>query len=255
MICRVIFYCAPHIVRFPPPSMISPREMGGTIVKPSAHRSHYLRFLSILLLCVCAWLSLLGTRPASAAENNERRFDVTMRLGAQFVTLPDAPFFWAEGRDSITVQGRHEGAVIPGESIPRMVFQAKHPPLDLKALTVVIEGIPGTWIQIDWADYPTIRLTEVDLRVQAFDVPKNELMPATQPILDIVLSNISLSTEPIDVEGVTSAGYVDAMKLEVQVVGEALLPEDPHPLYTEWLANEPILLELIVRAHNPFSKK
>lgn len=206
------------------------------------------------LLCstiALAAVLLLGMAvPAHAAGE---QLDAAMSLTATFVTLPDAPTFTATGTGTIDYALEGSGATVPAAGIPRMIYEADDPPAGLTSLTVVVSAVQNTKATIDWSRFPVVQLKELDLRVQAYDVAEADTSSA-EAIVDVILSDLTLTTEPVSVEGWEDAGYVDMENLEAQLVGEAILPDYDYPAYDKWLAGEPALLSLRVRMPNPYGK-
>ena len=203
------------------------------------------------------FLVLFSSQIASSNAEEKKCYsiDVKLFLTAHFVTLPDAPSFTASGGGTLNYELVKGGAKIDGSSIPKLKFESEKPVADFKKLSVIVEAIPGTISEINWSKFPKVTLSALELRVRAYDKNLNEIDESIKPILDIILSDQKLSTENINVEGVESAGYIDGQFLEVQLVGKTILPDETlEPLYSQYLANEPILLELRVKAINPFEK-
>ncbi len=206
-----------------------------------------------LLCSTIALVAALLLSTATPAHAAGEQLDAAMSLTATFVTLPDAPAFTAAGKGTIDYALEGSGATVPAAGIPRMVYEADGPPAGLAALTVVISAVQNTKATIDWPRFPAVQLKELDLRVQAYDVEEAEVGGA-EPIVDVILSNLTFTTEPVTVEGWEDAGYVDMENLEAQLVSEAILPDHDYPAYDEWLAGEPALLTLRVRMPNPYGK-
>lgn len=170
-------------------------------------------------------------------------------------TLPDAPSFTAKALD-IRIAYQIEGrglASIRGEDLPTLVYEADEAFGKLNELTVIVEGIPGTVSELNWQSFPEIIFSPLDLRVKAYDKMKEDIRDGDKPIVDIILSDLKLSTKPITIEGYSTTGYLDAEKLEAQLVFSTELPEAEYALYSEWLEGQPILGELRVRLDNPFN--
>ena len=178
-------------------------------------------------------------------------------LTVQFPTLEGAPRFTAQALRAPLVYWRERGhALIKGEDIPELVYSAaKGTTGDEGALTVTVEGVPGTVAVLDWQLYPTITLSPLELRVRAYHKTIAELAEGDQPFVDIILSNLTLTTEEVSAGNLSTAGYLDAEKLEAQLAFTTILPDDDYPAYQKWLAGKPILGELRVVLPNPFSQQ
>lgn len=210
----------------------------------------------IAIAAACLVLAQLA-RTAIAAEaldNGTHTIDTKVQLTARFVTLPDVPSVTAKGEGSLEYIVSKSKAIIAGASIFDLVAEVRHPPAPLASLTVIAAGIPGADAVLDWSAYPRISLSGLALRVQAYDAPAAQITPRTTPVLDIVLDDLDLSTDAIIVEGVEASGYIDLEAPEAQVVGKAILPEDPFAPYAETLAGKPIIVELRARVPNPYAR-
>jgi hypothetical protein len=178
-------------------------------------------------------------------------------MNAKFVTMPDTPPFTAEGYGEICYELEEKAAVIKAESVPTLKYVAIDPPGDLRELTVIVEAIPGTKARLSWEKFPTVVLSDLDLRVRAFNT-KAENTPDVdsliKPLVDIILSDLTFTTDAIEVEGMPAEGYIDGKSLEAMLVGSTTLPEHVYPLYDEWLAGQSALLELVVKMKNPYEK-
>lgn len=180
--------------------------------------------------------------------------ELNCHMTVQFPTLPDAPSFTADAFSVNLVFWRENGQVlVQGEDIPTLVYSTKDAPGDLPALTVKIEGMPGTTSVIKWSKYPTVTMSPVDLRVRAYDKVASSITAEDQPVVDIILSDLTFSTEEISVAGFSTAGYLDAEELEAQIVSTTILPEYDFPMYEKWLEGEPVLIELRIKLPNPFA--
>ncbi len=218
------------------------------------HRKAYIAFSLIVaaaLLLICPF--------ARAYEKPECKHSIEAftKLNARFVTLPDLPPFTAEGYGEICYEVENKSAIIKGELIPKLKYVAIDPPADLSDLTVIVEGIPGTQAYLSWEKFPTVVLSSLDLRVRAFN-SKAEHAPRAnsevKPLVDIILSDLTFTTDAIEIEGFASEGFIDAKNLEGMLVGSAILPEHDYPPYNEWLAGQSVLLELVVKIKNPYNK-
>lgn len=205
-----------------------------------------------------AMAAMLSSAHAVAAQSGGTAEDaaiaVRVELAARLVTLPGSPSFTAKGKGELHYSLRGSSAAIKGETIPRLVYEAENPPAGLDRLTVIAEGIAGTTPVADWKNYPTVVLKPVDLRVRAYGKAASEITEATPALVDVVLSDLALSTEMIVVEGWEVSGYMDSERLEAQLVGKAVLPDAPYPPYKEWLSGKPIALELLIAMENFFEK-
>jgi hypothetical protein len=191
---------------------------------------------------------------ASAGERCERSVAAEMAVTARFVTMPDVSPMTAKGSGEICYELREKGASIVAESVPALIYTAFDPPLDIPSLTVVAEVIDGTSPEISWEGFPKVELTGVDIRVRAYAMKVAAVSSGSDPLVDIVLSNLSFTTERIEVEGEGAEGFIDAEQLRAVLVGKALLPDHSFSPYKEWLAGQPVLLELMVRMRNPYQK-
>jgi hypothetical protein len=180
---------------------------------------------------------------------------VAMQLTARFVSLPDEPSFTAKGQGELCYELGHESAKIRGSSIPELTFEAIDPPPGLADLSVLVGAMPGTRAEVDWSAFPEIRLRAFDLRVRAYERKAAAVADDAKPFVDIILSDLALSTAPIAVEGEKDEGFLDAETLSAKLVGKATLPDADDPHYQEWLAGKDVLLELRVQIENPFQKR
>ncbi len=212
----------------------------------------FILMLSVILLAPQMALASPSDVPVQKQDSVYLDFYLTV----QFPTIGDAPMFTASAIQKPLVSTHQKGsAEIRGEDLPRLVYSTEDAPGDLDALTVIIEGMPGTVATLDWTSYPKITLKPLDLRVRAYDKTMQGLNDQYQPIVDIILSDLSLGTDEVSVEGYSTAGYLDAEKLEAQLVFTTTLPDYEYPAYKKWLAGQPIIGELRVVMPNPFSKK
>lgn len=202
-------------------------------------------FLLMYSVSVSAW---------AGDGEKARTVNAEMYLTAHFITVPDIQPLTAEGEGALRYELSGKTAEIAGESLPRLVYESHNPPGELSALTVIVEGMPGTRAVVDWEHFPEVMLDDVDVRVRAYDMPLRVIASDDQPIVDIILSKLQLTTGQVEVEGVESEGALDADRMQVLLVGKAVLPEYDYPLYEEWLAGQPVLLELAVKIKNPYRK-
>lgn len=218
-----------------------------------------MRHLLTLFAIITLFIASAGPSFASRDEGIPERscLEVEASLTVQFPTYPDMPLLTASAnRTNLTYWIDEQGkALIRGEDLPRLIYSTDDAPGDLDSLTVVIEGMPGTTAVLNWTAYPTITFAPVELRVRAYDKPAATLGESDRPIVDIILSDLTLGTHEVCAEGVCTAGYIDAEKLEAQLVFTAVLPEADFALYREWLEGKPILGELRITLPNPFAKK
>jgi len=191
---------------------------------------------------------------AFANERCERSVDAQVAVTARFVTIPDVPPMTAEGSGEICYELHEKGATVVAESVPALIYTEFDPPLDIPSLTVVAELIPGTRPELSWDGFPKVELTDVDVRVRAYGAKLAAVNSGSDALVDIVLSNLSFTTEEVEVEGESAEGIVDAEGLRAVLVGRAVLPDHSFPPYQEWLAGQPVLLELMVRMRNPYRK-
>jgi len=197
---------------------------------------------------VAAIVAMIVITIISSPSLADQSLDVGAEIDVRFVTLPDAPSFTGKGMGSLIVtDAEKKRAYVDGASIPDIVFESND-------MTVIAKGIPGTKPIVDWSKFPVITFRELDLRVTAYRAEISKITSETSPVIDIVLSDINLSTSEIEVEGWEDAGYIDAEAMEAQLVGRAILPNYDHAEYMEWLAGEPILITLRIRMKNPYSK-
>jgi hypothetical protein len=191
---------------------------------------------------------------ASLPERCERSVAADVAVTARFVTMPDIPPMTAKGSGGICYELGEKGASIVGESVPALIYNAFDPPLDIPSLTVVAEVIVGTCPEISWQEFPKVELTNVDIRVRAYAMKFADVHSGSGALVDIVLSNLKFTTDRIEVEGESAEGFIDAEGLRAVLVGKAVLPDHDFPPYKEWLAGQPVLLELMVRMKNPYQK-
>ncbi len=182
--------------------------------------------------------------------------EMNMYLTVQFPTYPDQPPFTASARRANVIHWIQEKGktIVRGEDFPRLVYSSDDAPGKLAAITAVIEGMPGTQATLDWTNYPVIRMSPVDLRVKIYDKATADLAQGDKPIVDIILSDLHLTTEERCAEGMCTMGYLDAENLEAQLVFTTELPQSNFAPYNEWLAGRAILGELRVKIPNPFRK-
>lgn len=219
-----------------------------------------IQLCAALIICTAmvssaAWAAANHITPAKPASDS---IEVNLYLTAQFPTYPDASSFTASSyRTPFTYQREGRGmATIRGEDIPRMIFStAEDAPGGLDALTVYVDGIPGTTATLNWTAFPAITLSPVEYRIRVYDKVASQLSTRDTPIMDFVLSDLTLSTAEACAEGMCTSGYLDAENLEAQLVFETMLPETGYALFDKWLANEPMLGELRIQLPNPFAEE
>jgi hypothetical protein len=203
---------------------------------------------------------ILISAPTFAADElpmERNSMEVNCYLTVQFPTLPDAPSFTANAFHTNFVYwlGKGKGnAMLRGEDFPELVYSTDRVSGKMPALTVKIVGMAGTTTTIDWSNYPKVTVGPLDLRVRAYDKVAAELEPGDEPIVDVILPAMSFSTEEVSYAGYSTAGYIDAERLEAQVVTMAVLPEADFPAYEKWLEGEPALIELRIQIPNPFAE-
>lgn len=216
-------------------------------------------FYPVAVCMVIAGLILPVTKAAAQTSNvvgeDTCQDDTNIALTIRFVTLPDAPAFAAKGKGRLCYTIKGSSAAIKGESIPDMIFESEGPIGGFSKLTVVAKGIPGTTPTIDWSGFPKVTIKHLDIRLKAYNADENSITDSTTPLIDVIISDIALSTDKVTVEGMESQGYIDAEKFEAQVVGQVTLPGDDMSKYKEWLANKPAIFELIVKLPNPYEKR
>jgi len=209
---------------------------------------------------LAALVSIIAASPAGAAEISSGAGSMAIAPGvgvsltALFPTMPDAPRFTAKGEGRLSYSSTGKLARIDAESIPDMRFESDGPLGGEQSLVVIIEAVPGTSPVLDWSQFPRVAMRSLDLRVRAYGGGEAGKAEGGEPLVDIVLGDLSFSTDRVEVEGMEEQGYVDAASLEAQLVGKATLPEDPFPPYAEWLAGEPVILEIKVRMDNPYGR-
>lgn len=177
--------------------------------------------------------------------------DVEMESTARLVTVDGAPHFTAKGSGAIEYE-RSDGetASISGSAIPSMVYESDDPPNGLDALTVIVGGTIGTTATADWSEFPRVVLENLILHVAVYDAPAEKAGGGVRPIIEFTLPPTELSTDRIVVEGVESGGYIDLKKMEAQLAGKIVLPDADFDPYSEHLAGEPIIFELLIRLMN-----
>ena len=114
--------------------------------------------------------------------------------------------------------------------------------------------MPGTTTTLDWSSYPTITLSPVELRIKAYEGDYVELGEDDRPIVDIIIPDVTMTTGEVCVEGWCDKGYLDAEKLEAQVVFKAELPQADYAPYKKWLEGQEILGAMRIQVPNPFAK-
>ena len=212
------------------------------------------------LTILAALVSILAASPAQALDissgsgGRAAAPGVGVSLTALFPTMPDAPRFTARGEGRLSYSSTGKLARIDAESIPDMRFESDGPLGGERSLVVTVEAVPGTSPVLDWSQFPRVAMRSLDLRVRAYGGGEAGRAEGGEPLVDVVLGDLSFSTDRVEVEGMEAQGYVDAASLEAQLVGKTTLPEDPFPLYSEWLAGEPVILELRVRMDNPYGR-
>ncbi|MBN1282680.1 MAG: hypothetical protein JXA24_02765 [Proteobacteria bacterium] len=209
---------------------------------------------SAVAALVLAAIALVPAR-ASAAPGCDRSIDVRVGLAARFVTLPEAPAYRAWGEGEICYELRGPGAEVLSESIPRLIFRERDLPGGLGEMTVFVDAMPGVNPAVSWEAFPEVVLSNVDLRVRAYQGAPDSDPSKARPVVDVVMSRLSFKTGLVEAEGLESFGSLDPETLSATLVSSAVLPDYHHPLYAEWLAGEPVLLELTVRVRNPYSKE
>lgn len=182
--------------------------------------------------------------------------DVEMESTARLVTVDGAPHFTAKGAGAIEYE-RSDGetASISGSAIPSMVYESDDPPDGLDALTVIVSGTIGTTATADWSEFPRVVLENLILHVAVYDAPAEKAGGGVRPIIEFTLPPTELSTDRIVVEGVESGGYIDLKKMEAQLAGKIVLPDADFEPYSEHLAGEPIIFELLIRLKNHRGQK
>lgn len=213
-----------------------------------------MRYWKPILLLTVIIIGIAYAVCAFAGEPCEHKVNVNASLTARFVTMPDAPPMTAQGSGALCYELGDKEAIIMGESLPTLVFEAIDPPANMDDLTVVIDGMVGTTPVVNWSKFPEIKLTGVDVRARAYGKKFSELSKPDDAMVDIVLSDLTFTTGMVEAEGVSTEGHIDAEKLSVLLVGKAKLPEHGYPQYDEWLAGQPVLLELVVKMENPYTK-
>lgn len=205
------------------------------------------------MIAMCVALTAAAHGPNEQERNN---LEVNAYLTAIFPTYPDYPSFTANAFHANLVYWIEERgkAALRGEDFPRLTYSTDDGPGELQGLTVVVEGIPGTTSILDWTAYPKVTLSPVELRIKAYDKVASQLSREDQPLIDIILSDLTLSTEETCAEGYCTAGYLDAENLEAQLVFSTELPQSDWEPYNRWLADHPMLGELRVQLPNPFKK-
>jgi hypothetical protein len=215
--------------------------------------------IAIILTAALIIAVILVARDARSETPLERNSaDVNMFLTTKIPAYPDVDPITAQAysKPFIYWTGGEKGkALIRGEDLPMLVYATKDFYGDLGTLTVMIEGIPGTTATLDWTSYPTVKLSPVELRVKAYTKDYVELTEEDQPIVDIILSDITMTTEEVCVKGWCDKGYLDAEKLEAQVVFSAELPEADYAPYKKWLEGQEILGTFRVQVPNPFASQ
>jgi len=191
---------------------------------------------------------------ALASEVCRNSLDVSVGLEARLVTLPDAPSFVARGEGTVCYEIEADGATILGSSVPRLVFHGGDLPGGQGEMSAIVEVMPGVDPRVDWSHMPDVKVHNVDLRVRVYEGGPAAIDEGARPLVDVILPRIAFSTGLIDVQGWESFGHLDADALTALVVGEVTLPAHSYPPYQEWLAGEPVLLELTVQIRNPYSK-
>lgn len=206
--------------------------------------------ISIAAILLAASLLFAPIQAFSAACQGTAK--VSIALSARLLELPHMPQFTAKGQGEICYDIDGKTAKIKGESIPKLTYESDKPPAGLSALTVFVDTLPGTTPSIQWTSFPDIVLDHLDVRLRAYEASMSKITKDLNPIVDIAIPDITLSTKPIVVEGKESSGYVDADSLEAKLVGRVVLPDDDFPEYQELLEGQTILAELLIKIQNPF---
>ena len=213
-----------------------------------------MRYWKLILIVMVLVIALAYAVHASAGEGCENSVKVDIAATARFVSIPDSPPLTAEGSGEICYELGEKSADIVGESIPPLVHSMIDPPDGQADMTVVAEAIAGTTPHLSWASFPEVDLDGVDIRVRAYPMKLSAVTSSSDAIVDVVLSNLSFSTGRVEVEGVSAEGYIDAETLSAMLVGKAMIPPYSYSPYKEWLADQPVLIELLVKMANPYGK-
>lgn len=214
--------------------------------------------IAIVLTAALILAVILIARDARSETTLERSsVEVNTFLTVRIPAYPDVEPITAQAyrKPFVYWTGEEKGkALIRGEDLPTLIYATNDFYGDLGTLTIVIEGIPGTTSTLDWRSYPTVKLSPVELRIKAYTEDYVDLAEEDQPIVDIVLSDITMTTGEVCIEGWCDKGYLDAEKLEAQLVFSAELPEADYAPYKKWLEGQEILGALRIQVPNPFAK-
>lgn len=210
-------------------------------------------------LTVATLLSIASVSAATASPTSAPACAPSVRafLGAtvRLVTLPDVPTFTAKGQGELCFSVQGKKALLVAESVPRLTYEAERPPANLAALTIYVDTMPGTTPYVSWDSWPVVTLSGVDVRVRAYDIAAAQITSTQKPIMDLLVTGLTFSTQKVTVEGEEAEGYVDGDNLDALLVGKTILPEDEYKPYHEWLAGREAIVEVYARMHNPYAKE
>jgi len=213
-----------------------------------------MRYFKFIVIVVILVIGLAFAVAAQAGERCENSVSVDIAATVRFVTIPDAPPMTAAGSGDICYVLGEKSAKIVAESVPPLVYAELDPPDELNELTVIAEVIPGTTPHLEWTAFPEVELAGVDIRVRAYAMKLAAVTSGSDALVDVIFSDLSFSTGKVEAEGVGAEGYIDAETMTAVLVGKALVPPYNYSPYKEWLADQPVLIELKVRMRNPYGK-
>ena len=209
---------------------------------------------AIALITTTLLISPISFAAESPTKPQEAKVDVHASLTAKLPSLPGAPSFTAKGKGELHYSLHGSSATIKSDSFPKLIFEAEKVPEGIKKLSVIVEGIPGTDLTVHWEHHPEVEV-KGDLRLRAYALAAKEITKDSSPIVDIILSDLTLSTKEISVEGFETRGFIDEDRLEAQFVGKALLPDYDYDLYKKNLAGKSALLEFVIGIENAYAEK
>jgi hypothetical protein len=198
------------------------------------------------LLYIAAFLAFsIVVSNAIAAE--ESSVDVTIEISARLASRPHLGAFKASGSGTLLYTKGDDKAEVKESSIPPLVYESDDAPNGMDHLTVIAEGLIGSEFTVDWSAYPRVALNDMTLLIKAYDIPADQVTGGAAPVFEVTLDDIDLSTDPVEVNGVKGGGYIDVKNMEAQFAGAYELPPADDQFYTEHLAGQTVIVELLVK--------
>ena len=204
--------------------------------------------MKIKIIILMTFLLLFSTNLLARDSTQPSSLNLIMSLKITVLDLESEPEITARGRGNVEyyLTGK-KSAIIEGISLPNMVYQTDEPPLDFEDLTILIDGMAGNKPIIDWSSAPPTILENVDLLVRAYETKRYNIKPNTEPIMDIVLKDLTFTTGSIEIDGYIAEGEVNGTRMSAKLVGTTRLPFDKFEPYKKWLAGKRVLLELYIK--------